>query len=123
MGGGSDMPQISVPQPVEQLDQYGDMLAEQREEQDAWWQDRMDEVLAQEEEFRAIQDATEEQEQQEYLAEEEQIAEIEEVAQEEVEFLQDTTAPGQDIDEFLYGFYGLIDDEDYEYEEEAEDIY
>jgi len=123
MGGGSDMPEITVPQPVDQLDEYSDMLADQRAEQDAWWQERMDEVLAEEEEWRAVQDETEEQEQQEYLEEEEQIQEVEQTAQEEIEFLADTTAPGQDIDDFLYGFYGLIDDEEYEYEDEEEDIY
>jgi len=113
MGTSVDNTMPYVPDPVEQTAAYDEFMDETRAEEDLAWQERMDEVLQQEEEFKALEEEVISQEELELQQEEEQISDTEQQAQQEAGVIQDPTAPGQDPDDFLYGFYGLIDDEEY----------
>lgn len=119
----SSMPHI--PQPMEQTEQYADFMDQTRDAENEAWQQRMEELLTEEQAFREIEEETIEQEIIEQELVEEEVAEEEQQSQQEAEVIQDPTAPGQDIDDFLYGFYGLIDDDEYYSDdgEEEDDFY
>ncbi len=126
MGGGGDMPAINIPQPIDQTQAFADLMDQTRDQESQDWMNRMEEILLQEEEFQQMADEVQEQEMIEEDQLEEEVIEEETEAQQEAEVIQDPTAPGQDIDDFLYGFYGLIDDDEYyddDYDEDEDDYY